>query len=138
MTVASDGVIVDVTPPVNGRVVDGRFMTKDVDYQSSTTHVQASWEPFIDHESGIMGYRWGLGTSPSSDDVMGFTDVGMETSGSTGNVTLTPGVRYYVTVEATSGANMTSEAFSDGFLVDVTPPELSQVVCYFSLFCTLV
>ena len=127
MTATSDGVIVDVTPPINGRISDGSILAKDVTYQSSTTQVQASWEPFSDLESGIMGYRWGLGTAPSSDNVIEYVEVGKKTFGSKENATLSPGVRYYVTVEATSGSNMTTEAFSDGFTVDITPPELSQL-----------
>ena len=124
---SSDGVIVDVTSPSSGLVHDGSSLQSDLQYQSSTTVVEAVWEPFKDQESGVVKYRWGLGTSPDTLDVLNFTDVGMMTSAKTENLTLTHSVRYYVTVEATNGAGMTSHGWTDGFLVDISPPELTEV-----------
>ncbi|KAJ7389335.1 hypothetical protein OS493_032191 [Desmophyllum pertusum] len=49
------------------------------------------------------------------------------TSGKGDNVLLTHGARYYVTVEATNGAGMTSRGWSSGFTVDISPPELTEV-----------
>ena len=126
-TSSSDGVVVDATAPNAGVVHDGLSLLFDVQFQFSTTAIAALWEPFRDHESGIASYRWGLGTSPDNDDVIHFTDVGMMTSAMAGNLTLAHGVRYYITVEATNGAGMTSHGWSDGFLVDTSPPELTEV-----------
>ncbi|KAL9987476.1 hypothetical protein ACROYT_G001789 [Oculina patagonica] len=126
-TSTSDGVIVDVTSPNAGLVHDGSSLLADVDYQSSTTFVEAVWDPFEDQESGIMEYRWGLGTTPDDTDAMNFTSVGRMTSGKADSVLLTHGVRYYVTVEAANGAGMTSRGWSSGFVVDITPPELTEV-----------
>ena len=56
-----------------------------------------------------------------------FTDVSIATTVRKDNLTLTHGKRYYVTVEATNGAGMTSHGWSDGFLVDVSRPELTEV-----------
>ena len=123
----SDGVIVDVTPPSSGLVHDGSSLQFDIQYQSSITVVEGVWEPFKDQESGVVKYRWSIGTSPDSTDVLNFTDVGTITTAKTENLTLTHGVRYYITVEATNGAGMTSHGWSDGFLVDVSPPELTEV-----------
>ena len=126
-TSSSDGVIVDVTPPSSGLVHDGSSLLSDLQYQSLTTVVEAIWEPFKDQESGVVKYRWGVGTSPDSTDVLNFTDVGMNTSAKKGNLTLTHGVRYYVTVEVTNGAGMTSHGWSDGFLVDISPSDITEV-----------
>ena len=126
-TSSSDGVIVDATPPNPGFVHGGSSLLADVDYQSSTTLVEAVWNPFEDQESGIMEYRWGLGTTPDDTNAMNFTAVGRLTSGRADNVLLTHGVRYYVTVEAANGAGMTSHGWSSGFVVDITPPELTEV-----------
>ena len=126
-TSSSDGVIIDVTPPNAGLVQDGSSLLADVDYQSTTTSAEAVWSPFDDQESGIMEYRWGLGTTPDDADAMNFTTVGRMTSGKADNLLLTHGVRYYATVEATNGAGMTSRGWSSGFKVDVTPPELTEV-----------
>ncbi|KAJ7389368.1 hypothetical protein OS493_032225 [Desmophyllum pertusum] len=73
------------------------------------------------------GIPLGLGTTPDDTDIMNFTSVGRMTSGKAENVLLTHGVRYYVTVEATNGAGMTSRGWSSGFAVDITPPELTEV-----------
>ena len=127
-TSSSDGVIVDFTPPTVGRVHDGSSLLADIEYQSSTTLVEVVWSPFEDQESGIVEYRWALGTIPDFADVMNFTTVGKMISGNAENVSLSHGVRYYVTVEAKNGAGMTSRFSSDGFEVDVTPPELTKVL----------
>ena len=123
----SNGVVVDVTSPNAGLVRDGSSLLTDVEYQSSTTVVEAVWSPFEDHESGIIEYRWGLGTTPDDVGIVNFTSTGTVTSGKAENVTLIHGVRYYVTVEATNGAEMTSHGWSNGFTVDVTPPDLTEV-----------
>ncbi|KAL9987481.1 hypothetical protein ACROYT_G001794 [Oculina patagonica] len=126
-TSSSDGVIVDVTPPNSGLVHDGSSLLSNIQFQYSTTAVEAVWEPFRDHESGVVKYRWGLGTSPDNVDVLNFTDVGLMTSVKKDNLTLIHGERYYVTVEATNGAGMTSHGWSDGFIVDTSPPELTEL-----------
>ena len=127
VTSASDGVIVDITSPLPGRVFDGNFSSPEVIFQSSVSTVEAAWTPFVDHESGIESYRWGLGTIPGNDDVVQLNSVGRNISGRAKNISLTSGSRYYVTVEATNGVGMMSEAWSNGFTVDTTPPELKQV-----------
>ena len=123
----SDGVVVDATSPSAVLVRDGSSLSTDVEYQSSTTVVEAIWSPFEDHESGISEYRWGLGTMPDDVSIVKFTSTGKDTTGRARNVTLSHGVRYYVTVEATNGAGMTSHGWSSGFTVDVTPPEITEV-----------
>ena len=123
----SDGVVVDATSPSTVLVRDGSSLSTDVEYQSSTTVVEAIWSPFEDHESGISEYRWGLGTMPDDVSIVKFTSTGKDTTGRARNVTLSHGVRYYVTVEATNGAGMTSHGWSSGFTVDVTPPEITEV-----------
>ena len=127
-TSSSDGVIVDLTPPNSGLVHDGSSLSADIDYQSSTTFVETAWTPFEDQESGIIEYRWGLGTTPDDIDAMEFTAVGRMTSGKADNVLLAQGERYYVTVEAVNGARITSHGWSSGFVVDVSPPELTEVI----------
>ena len=123
----SDGVVVDVTSPSADLVRDGLSLSTDVEYQSSTTVVETVWSPFEDYESGISEYRWGLGTMPDDVSIVTFTSTGKETTGRARNVTLSHGIRYYVTVEATNGAGMKTHGWSSGFTVDVTPPEITEV-----------
>ena len=126
-TSSSDGIIVDVTPPSPSLIHDGSSLQSDIQYQSSTSVVEAAWAPFGDGESGVVKYRWGIGTSPDLTDLMNFSDVGIATTVRKNNLTLTHGKRYYVTIEATNGAGITSHGWSDGFLVDVSRPELTEV-----------
>ena len=58
---------------------------------------------------------------------MNFTTVGKKLSAKAMHLSLSHGLRYYVTVEAKNGAGMTSHISSDGFEVDATPPELTEV-----------
>ena len=126
-TSSSDGVIVDFTPPKAGLVYDGSSLLADVGYQSSTSSVEAVWTPFEDQESGVVEYFWAIGTVPEATDAMNFTSVGKKLSAKAMHLSLSHGVRYYVTVEAKNGAGMTSHISSDGFEVDATPPELTEV-----------
>ena len=64
---------------------------------------------------------------PDDVSIVKFTSTGKDTTGRAKNVTLSHGVRYYVTVEATNCAGMTSHGWSSGFTVDVTPPEITEV-----------
>ncbi|XP_048583423.1 uncharacterized protein LOC116619209 isoform X2 [Nematostella vectensis] len=124
VTSDSDGVVVDVSPPVVGEVIDGHDFSKDIDFVGMVTTVTARWRGFSDPESGIVGYKWALGRSPGHDDVIAFKDVGKVMAATAKNVSLTSGGHYYVTVRATNGAGMTSEGWSNGFIVDTTPPEI--------------
>ena len=136
-TSSSDGVIVDLTSPTPGLVYDGSSLSIDLEYQSSTTIVKAVWKRFADQESGITRYRWGLGTTPNDVDTVNFTVTGRATSGKAEKLTLLHGARYYVIVEATNGAGMTSHGWSNGFTVDVSPPDFSEVnkvyCCYLKM-----
>ncbi|KAL9987448.1 hypothetical protein ACROYT_G001761 [Oculina patagonica] len=125
-TSSSDGVIVDITSPNPGKV-HGLSQLTDIQFQSSATLVEAVWNPFKDQESGIVEYRWGLGTTPDEADAVNFTAVGRLTSGKADNVLLTHSVKYYVIVEAVNGAGMTSRGWSRVFVVDITPPEITEV-----------
>ena len=40
---------------------------------------------------------------------------------------LVPGIRYFATIEACNGANMCLHSFSDGVIVDPSPPLLGVV-----------
>ena len=124
----SDGINVDVTPPLQGLIFNGLSKTSEVDFQSSLSKVETTWVAFQDIESGIMGYRWCVGTSPGRCDLNEFQWVGKKTSASNKNITLLADQRYYVTVEAVNGAGMTSQASSDGFIVDTSPPEITVSV----------
>jgi subtilisin-like proprotein convertase family protein len=125
---AGHAIVVDAAPPTKGTVLDG-LSGAEASTQSSTTTISAHWSGFGDVGTGIAGYRWAIGSSSGAADVLAFTDVGTATVASTSffNITLslTPGSKYFVTVEARDGAGQTITATSSG--VQVLPASSTVV-----------
>ena len=112
--------------PVTSYISDG-IGTRDLEFDVIGGTIGASWGPFrADMKDPVIGYEWAVGTYGGLDDIMEFTEVGLVTSASQSlsdtDITLEPGVRYYVTVKATSLSGRSSNKSSDGFIVDTTPP----------------
>ena len=55
-------------PPVPPSVV-----TSPQNFTSTTSELDFTWSPAVDLDSGIVGYEYGVGTSPSTPDVLGWT-----------------------------------------------------------------
>ena len=61
----------DITPPHEGSVLDGSTF-HDIEYSSDSQELAATWQGFIDDESGIHHYVWCVtieGLNVSCDDV---------------------------------------------------------------------
>ncbi|HYF01483.1 MAG TPA: Ig-like domain-containing protein, partial [Planctomycetota bacterium] len=109
----------DTTNPLAGAVNDGPGL--DIDWQNHTNSLSANWSGFSDPQSGVVAYRWAIGTTAGGADVLPFTDVGTA-RGSLATPALADGAIYYVTVEALNGAGLAVTAVSDGVRIDTTPP----------------
>ena len=120
---ASDGVLIDTTPPSKGIVHDGT-LEPDVDFQSRLDKMTANWEGIWDLESRVSKFEWGIGTSLNgNDDVMRFVDVGFATHvASDIPLNLSSGRKYYVHLRITNQAGSVRKLSSDGVIVDDTPP----------------
>ena len=117
----SDGITVDITPPVDVAVFD------DGDYTGFDTSLHGSWSA-TDPESGIAGYTYCIGSSPGTGDIADWLDVGEATEHTRENLSLVTGVTYYITVIAINGAGAQSEPVtSDGIVLDLTPPSTPEV-----------
>ncbi|XP_078621329.1 uncharacterized protein LOC144887805 [Branchiostoma floridae x Branchiostoma japonicum] len=127
-----------VAADVSGIVFDGTGAIDlsqteiDVDYQLETTTASLHFEGFESAQHGIAGYEWGIGTTPGTDDVQPFTDMGIvsleEPSGSGIAQILLPlstSNRYFSSVRAITGAGNVLESTSDGFGVDQSAPSVS-------------
>lgn len=113
---SSDGIVVDLTPPPAPSVSDAGA------WSASATHLSANWT-CSDPESGIVEYKYAVGTTPHGTQVLGWTSAGTATSASIGPVSLTDGGTYYVSVKATNGAGATGpDGTTDGIRIDLTPP----------------
>ncbi|XP_078573994.1 uncharacterized protein LOC144860567 isoform X3 [Branchiostoma floridae x Branchiostoma japonicum] len=130
-----------------GVVVDGPHMadseaddvaTVDVDYQHHTGTVTVRFKGFESARHGIVHYEWAVGTAALWDDVQPYSSAGivlyednadMEGIGGEGHaqalLPLHPGQLYYTTVRAITGTGDVLESSSDGFTVDVTPPQVN-------------
>ena len=130
VTVDSDGVTIDSTPPVAGRVRDiaepASDDGSDMQFTSVTVSLAASWDSFGDPESGIATYQIGWGTAPGRTDVVSMRDVGSTTSYKQPGVFLSQFATYYATVVAVSGAGGRASASSNGFTTDATPPLVGE------------
>ncbi|XP_069134181.1 uncharacterized protein [Argopecten irradians] len=126
----SSPVHIDNTPP---SVRMGRFIREndegtcdhDLDFTTTLDTLTACWgNVFRDPQSGIYSYLVALGTSPGGDDVIITTNVGLNTSKSWPDLTLSPGTTYmyYVTVTATNQIGLHTALVSDGVLVDNETP----------------
>lgn len=115
---SSDGVTVDVTPPLVGMISDGDQAT-DIDVQASTSSLFASWAGFRDPESGISNYEWSIGTAPFATDVRGYSSAGLQLSAAEAGLALLSGKTYFVNVRATNRAGLSSTGHSDGVRVDI-------------------
>ncbi|XP_022100380.1 uncharacterized protein LOC110984469 isoform X2 [Acanthaster planci] len=126
-SVTSDGVMVDDTPPVPGRVYDGSAGGGDVSYQSSRLRLQAHWWGFHDPHSGLSHYEWRAGTTPGAADIFPSTRIEL----SEGALIFLPvsdqlpvDTDIYITVRAYNRVSAWSEATSNGFRVDSSPPDV--------------
>ena len=108
----SDGVLVDLTAPLTGTVIDGT--KSDLDCQHSNDSITARWYNFFDNESDIAFYQWGIGSKRGNDDLLPFTSTGLNQTASTRLDVGTNRTLVFVTVRAHNRAESTSYASSDG------------------------
>ncbi|VDI13269.1 Hypothetical predicted protein, partial [Mytilus galloprovincialis] len=122
-SVTSDGVVLDGSPPTVGVVQDG-IGKGDMHYQALRSYIACQWYGFIDPQSGIDYLSWRAGTKSGSDDIVPSTDIPITNPIVHLNLTayLPLQKRIFVTVRVYNKAGLFSEASSNGFIVDVTPP----------------
>ncbi|WAR05117.1 hypothetical protein MAR_020486 [Mya arenaria] len=127
----SDGVTVDITPPISGKVWIGQ--DKSIFYQTSTSDILVMWDSFSDieehqynvHESGIAYYAICLGTSPGGNDVINFVNVGLVNHKVFHNLLLQNGLSYYATVKGYDHVGLSTSEISHSVLVDSTTPTVT-------------
>ena len=126
-TATSNGIQVDSSLPVSGKVRDGQTLT-DIDYQADDSYIYANWDEFLDEESGVIGYTWCAGTGKRICDIVPETDVSDNTSISREiRPPLPRGIKIFITVMTSNKAGASSTSSSDGFVVDYTAPVITEV-----------
>ena len=124
---ASDGAIVDDTPPIPGKILDKNRQPFENQYQSSTSELHVCWTDGYDRESGIMEYYIAVGSGSSQDNIRQFLSVGLARTVIVKNLTMSSDSTYYITLEIVNKAGITSRVSSNGITVDTTPPEINEV-----------
>ena len=96
-----------------------------MDYTDSTTTISATWSDYSDAESAIDHYILYIYRTPLGSDITQLihSDLvyGLSYTGHT--FSLSNGDMITVTVEAVNGAGLSANASSDGYIIDLTPPQ---------------
>ena len=93
--------MIDSTPPIPGKITvnfvnDAAQPNRKDKYD---TEVVIHWKDFMDLESGIVGYEFGVGSLPGSQDVSNFKPVSGLTALYNGQGNMQDGEQYYFQVK---------------------------------------
>jgi len=136
--IETNGFVPDSTPPFcEGQVIDvtDEEDLSDVDFVRGLNSIQAKWKCF-DHESDIRSQLLGIGTYPGGDDIRELEELSFLSQTTKenvmsyvefSNVTFLANVRYHVTIRVINGVGMQKTIFSDGILMDMTPPTVAAM-----------
>lgn len=123
----SDGQTTDtIAPAAPASVNDGT--AADIDFQSSTSQLDANWSAATDATSGIARYDWCITTTSSgsncaSSALQTWVSSMLATSATRTGLSLIDNTTYYVCVRAVDNAgNIGATGCSDGNTVDIGPP----------------
>ena len=122
----SDGVVIDYTPPLPGKVSFDFVVPISYDGNPNFTDgasLPVKWTGFMDLESGIRTYKWAVGLSKETTRTLGnnlYTEI-RSTGTLNGfvikNYTIYNNNTYYVCIRATNGAGLYTTSCSEGVLV---------------------
>ena len=123
---SSNGIIIDLTPPIGSKLRDGEDL--DIDVSVQDMFVSANWDEFHDPESGISKFVVCAGTIMGSCDLVSPTIV---RSGLAVKLNVRPAINsgtvVYSTLWVHNKAGQATEVYSDGVLVDSTPSDVGNV-----------
>lgn len=113
-------VLVDLTPPIQGTVNDGKNLSTDIQYSSETATVMCSWKDFMDPESGIKNYQ--VHVSVNNKLFTPYTIPGSLSLFEKHSFSLHHNDYVYCSLKAVNKAGLSTSKSSDGYKVDLTPP----------------
>ncbi|KAK3801475.1 hypothetical protein RRG08_010055 [Elysia crispata] len=126
--VCSTGITEDTTAPTSGRVWLANL--RNTMYSPYTNEATLQWDGFLDveqnnyasHDSSISHYQVALGSIEYGEDVLKFYDVGVINQIKLVNLNLAEGSMFYASVKAFDFTGKSTVVTSSGFIVDNTPP----------------
>ena len=123
---SSDGLLIDLSVPLLGTVYDGDSV--DIAFTPSDSTITANWYGFTDTVSSIASYEAAIGDSSDEDNIAAWVNVDTNRTYTFTGLDLVNGTEYFVHVRATDLAGNTSDdAFSNGNIVDTSPPVAGSV-----------
>jgi hypothetical protein len=110
---ASDGWIVDQTPPTVPTLFNDGTLSEDL-----SSSPRATWTAATDAASGISHYEMSIGTTLGGTQTLDWTSVGNETSASLSGMVLNNGAKYYSSIRAVDKNGLKSAAVNgDGWTI---------------------
>ncbi|MEO8761236.1 MAG: GH25 family lysozyme [Bacteroidia bacterium] len=106
--IVSHTVNVDWTPPTGLTTVTNGSNT----VCANTTSLTANWSTASDVNSGIAYYKYAIGSTPGAQDVVAWTNNGLNTAITETGLSLTQGQQYYFTVKAVDGADLVCDSIN--------------------------
>ncbi|XP_076085244.1 uncharacterized protein LOC143056054 isoform X2 [Mytilus galloprovincialis] len=130
INVCSDGITVDLTSPITGKVWIGPVTEIQYKFQTTTSDIFVNWESFMDveeygtasHSTGIRQYQVAIGSVEGGSDIVEFTNVGIVNHVTFHNLNLQNGHDYFASVKGIDFSGRSSTAHSVSIRVDTTPP----------------
>jgi len=124
---SGDGIIVDLTAPVTGTIIDG--LTAELSYTGSNSVLSTSWQGFSDGISGINYYEYAIGSVAGGSDISDWTNIALDSAVTTTALNLSHANTYYHSVRGVDLVSNVSQAVtSDGITVDLSTPETGIVI----------
>jgi len=124
---SGDGIIVDLTAPVTGTIIDG--LTTELSYTGSNSVLSSSWQGFSDGISGIDYYEYAIGSTAGTSDIFDWTNIALDSAVTTTALNLSHANTYYQSVRAVDLVNnVSSVVTTNGITVDLSAPETGIVI----------
>ena len=120
--VTSDGVLIDNSHLLAGKIYDGSQAGSDLKYSTWNNTFSANWEPFTDPQSPISKYTWAV-LKLNDDYLISFTSTALNCSATAVNLNLVSGEKYCAVVRGYNEAGLYTEATSDCVLIDHDAPQ---------------
>lgn len=112
-------------PEFSGFIYDG--LTSDIDTFINTQTFSANWQGWNDPHSGIAYYTYGTGTAPGIDNIIPFTNNGLNESCSYSTTAIVAdGTQYFHTIQAVNHAGLMNESSSNGFYLFIHTFSLNE------------
>ncbi|KAJ8321023.1 hypothetical protein KUTeg_002610 [Tegillarca granosa] len=129
----SDGVMVDLTKPVPGEVIDGNGTTfTDLKFTAATAKLEAQWRGFSDPESTIYQYNVQVHKAKNGSEDY---EIARDWTSFDNTTTSVKWLNFHfhhrdrikTVLQTTNGALNSIQNETDGFIVDLTPPLLVHI-----------